>query len=301
MYRRNSSLDTDWTHVNHIPCVHRQQIDLHKELIFYMGWAGQLPARTGNSFKAVPNPTAPSSSQTHRSPACPTPSHQTPVWEAVQGKEEVKEVADMESGSTGGPSSLTQGMRVSLSRGCCQTHMVGLDWKWQVWGRNKGQGKGTGFPNRMPKNPTANNGEKRMLNEPMISADHPVFFRTTAKDPRTAELPLGTNGLTEENISEMVEIKKILLCLFFSRLAGHVSLTVCLSLADWACLLLQWSFHVFSKMLMPTQRVLCQLGQQKSIFEKFGFKNLYPSYRNQTKAVNCKTFLFRHMSRPAFH
>lgn len=61
---------------------------------------------------------------------------------------------------------------------------------------NKEHGKGTGFPKGMTIHPTGNNGEKRILNEPMISADHPGFFRTTAKDPRTAEPPLGTDGLT---------------------------------------------------------------------------------------------------------
>lgn len=34
-----------------------------------------------------------------------------------------------------------------------------------------------------------------MLNEPIISAGHTGFFRRTAKDPRIAETPLGTNRL----------------------------------------------------------------------------------------------------------
>lgn len=64
------------------------------------------------------------------------------------------------------------------------------------------------------------------------------------------------------------EIRRYSFFASFSRLTGRVSLTVCLSLADWAHLLLHWNIHVFSKKLMPTQRVLCQLGQQKIVFEK---------------------------------
>lgn len=104
-------------------------------------------------------------------------------------------------------------------------------------GGNKEQGKGTGFPKGMPIHcPTGNNGEKRMLNKPMISADQPGFFRTTAKDPRTAELPLGTNGLTEENISEMV---------------GRLENTLFLPLfqqTDWPCV--SHSLPVFGRLSM---------------------------------------------------
>lgn len=62
-------------------------------------------------------------------------------------------------------------------------------------GGNKEQGKGRGFPKGMPMHPTDSNGEKRMLNEPMISAEHSGFFRTTAKGPRTAEPPLGKTSV----------------------------------------------------------------------------------------------------------
>lgn len=97
-------------------------------------------------------------------------------------------------------------------------------------GGNKEQGKGTGFPNGLPMYPTGNNGDKRMLNEPMIFAHHPGFFRKTAKDPRRAEPPLGTNGLTEENISEMVRRLEDALSLSLFQQTGWpcVSQSACL-------------------------------------------------------------------------
>lgn len=93
---------------------------------------------------------------------------------------------------------------------------------------NKEEGRGTGFPKGMPIHPTGS--EKRMLNEPMISVDHTDFFRRTAKDSRIAETPLGTNRLTEKNISKMVRILKDILC-FASFSADWLAmcLSICLS------------------------------------------------------------------------
>lgn len=157
----------------------------------------------------------------------------------MQGKEELKEVAEHRKWLHRRPWQLHMGDESSPEQGLQTNPHGGSGLKMRG---NKEQGKGTGFTKGMPTHPTGNKGEKRMLNEPMISADHPGFIRRTAKDARTAEPPLGTNGLTEENISEIVgRLKDTSFCLFFSRLTGHVSLTVCLSLGDSACLFLHWT------------------------------------------------------------